>query len=93
MYTKESILKDYTVNDKGIITSPGKFEGCMLYIPYFYDEIMNGASDETIFIDDVPEDIFIITPQDVKMFPELQGIKELHLAMDDNGFVHSFTVK
>lgn len=52
---REEILKDYTVNAQGVITSPGKFEGEMLYAPYFYDMLLNGDGDPMYA--DPPEDI------------------------------------
>lgn len=43
----ELIKKDYNVDDNGIIRDPGKFEGEMYYVPYYYDLSMNGFSSES----------------------------------------------
>jgi hypothetical protein len=44
--TREEILANYTVSDRGTILSPGKFEGEMLYVPYFWGMSMEGGCDE-----------------------------------------------
>lgn len=38
-------LNSYTWNSYGIITDPGKFEGEMLYIPYFWQVSLDGCVD------------------------------------------------
>jgi len=35
--TREQITSEYNIDDNGIIRNPGKFEGEMLYVPYFWD--------------------------------------------------------
>jgi hypothetical protein len=91
--TRQDIEKEYKINSHGIIENPGKFEGCMLFVPYFYDIVMNGGQDDTVYIDDVPEDIIYITKEDIAIFPELEGKKEIHLATDNDGFIHYFLTR
>lgn len=80
--TREEILKMYKV-ENGIIKSPGKFEGEMVYAPYFYDLIMEGdgeiQEDGSSFVDFIEEDY--------KEFPELVGNDIAYINEDDNGFV------
>jgi len=35
---REEINETYQIDKNGIIQGPGKFEGEMLYVPYFYDK-------------------------------------------------------
>ena len=81
---REQILKDYKVSDHGVIHSPGKFEGEMLYVPYFHARWGEGGGDEefgsAVF--------FVITPWDVDAFPELAGTYGLALEETDQGFVN-----
>jgi len=44
--TRQQILEQYTIDRHGTIRSPGKFEGEMLYAPYFYDALMDGDGEE-----------------------------------------------
>ncbi len=84
--TREEIVKEYDVNKYGIIQSPGKFEGEMLYVPYFWDMVMNGMHDhereDGTCVIDVEED-------DRKMFPDLENIDYVTLYEDGNGFVYT----
>ena len=73
---------------------PGKFEGCAEYVPYYWDKVLNGESDDYDWdydwdYDDGRDiDIFNITKEDMELWPELIGYKELNLWQDDNGFVY-----
>jgi len=44
--TRAELLADYDWNEQGIITSPGKFQGQMIYMPAAWDIYMNGFSDD-----------------------------------------------
>ena len=65
--TREEMKRQYTVNKKGVIVSPGQFAGQMLYVPYFWEKYLNGLADDTNggFI------TFFITDEDRKEFTEL----------------------
>lgn len=69
--------------------SPGKFEGEPAYVPYFYELVMDGGSDEALTDgESVTYDVFKITDEDKTMFPELLGVGHyviLHYTND--GFV------
>lgn len=80
--TRAQIEHDYQI-ENGRITSPGKFEGEMLYVPYFWDAYLNGFSDK----DDGRIILFRITAQDRKEFPELGNRRTVKLYETDNGFV------
>jgi hypothetical protein len=82
--TRKELLEMYDVDAQGIIRNPGKFEGEMLYVPYFWDLYMNGcATNET-------EDsilIFVVEPEDAEAFPELEDKEQVRLWEQDQGFV------
>ena len=63
--TREEIVTQYTVNGQGIITSPGKFEGQMIFAPYFYNASLEYEPNADGDIE-VP-----VEPSDVIRFPEL----------------------
>jgi hypothetical protein len=65
--TRDEIMRQYDVNKKGVILTPGRFAGQMLYIPYFWDKYLSGCADDTTgdFI------TFYITDDDRREFPEL----------------------
>jgi len=109
--TREKILRDYKVDEHGVIRSPGKFEAEMLYAPYFYDIMMEGGGEREYPCDEEkceaygedgceadecphkPIDIFQVTEEDVAMFPELEGVREVHLEESDQGFVYVTTIE
>lgn len=82
---RKAIIDEYKVNEHGRITSPGKFEGEMLYAVYFYDAMLDGGSDET-WSDG--SDLFEITDEDRAIFPELEkDDKYILLEYRSDGFV------
>lgn len=38
--------REYTLSATGVIQNPGMFEGCMLWVPYFWDVVLDGLADE-----------------------------------------------
>ncbi len=82
--TREEILKQYNVNEDGVIESPGKFEGEMLYMPYFLDlSFMGWANTLQDGSFSIP-----IENKEREMFPELGKRKKVvRFNIDDNGFV------
>lgn len=83
--TRAEILAAYSV-DNGRITSPARFEGEPIYAPHFWDAIVNGCSDETIYDGDKPYDWFEVSAEDRAEFPELADIAWIVCSEDDNGF-------
>lgn len=81
--TRKDILETYKVNEYNIIRSPGKFEGEMLYMPYFYDEYLNGMAD--VIEDDLIT--FYVDDADLKEFPELENQNRVCFYVNDDGFV------
>ncbi len=94
--TRIEILKQYTVDRRGTIRSPGKFEGEMLYAPYFYGMVMDGDGEEVYDQDGeefAEEDLLYtrldVHPEDRAAFPELDlATTEVLVYQDDLGFVH-----
>lgn len=94
--TREQILKDYKVDANGIIRSLGKFEGEMLYAPYFYDVLLDGHGDYVYDQDGDDEAegdlIYVrldILPEDRAEFPELDPATTAVLVYESGGgFVH-----
>lgn len=83
--TRKEIMNLYEVDEHGIITSPGKFEGEMLYTPHFWDLFLGGQG--TIQQDGAV--VFSITTEDMAEFPELVGdVEEVVLYEDSRGFVY-----
>lgn len=71
---------------KALVSGPGKFENEPIYAPYYYDIMMQGGADITMF---PGTDQFTVTKEDRLIFPELKGIKTIIQSEDDNGFVHT----
>jgi len=79
---REEIEKGYRVQD-GRIRSPGKFEGEMSYVPYFWGTFLDGGADDDT--DDVLS--FKVTPEERAAFPEIGDTKTVRLRERDDGFV------
>jgi hypothetical protein len=80
--TREEIERDYNVVD-GRICSPGKFEGEMVYAPFYYQAMLEGMADH----DDGPEYGFDVSPEDRREFPELGDREKISFYERDDGFV------
>ena len=82
--TRNDILNAYHVDPhSGVIRSPGKFEGEMLYVPHFWEIYLDGFSDR----DDGRIIGFDLTAEDKAEFPELKGKRTVRLFQRDDGFV------
>ena len=80
--TRQEIEQSYKI-ENGIIRSPGKFEGEMIYVPFYWDVFMNGLADR----DNGRVLGFNVSPDDKKMFPELRRRRTVRLIERDDGFV------
>lgn len=82
--TLTELKESYNINQYGIIENAGKFEGCMYYIPYYWDMFLNGCYDS------MDEDYiyFNLTDEDKKLFSELEDYNQLVLWESDNGFIY-----
>jgi len=87
--TREEIERDYDVEAyTGIIRGMGKFEGEMLYVPFFYDRFLEGFSDrERNICDDESIIGFDICDGDRDLFPELGNKRTVNLHLRSDGFV------
>ncbi len=81
--TRAEILQAYIVSDSGVIKSPGKFEAEMLYVPYFWEQGLDGCSSEDIS----GVYFFEVGPEDRILFPEIGDSYGLALEETDTGFV------
>lgn len=75
----------------GRIRTPGKFEACWVYAPYFHAAVGNGCAGETVILDDVAFDWFEITDAEREVFPELGAAKYAVCWEDSQGFFHATT--
>lgn len=81
---RAEVLKQYAVSEGGRITSPGAFEGEMIYVPHFWDEFLQGWADR----DDGVVLGFDITAEDRKEFPELgHRRRTVKIMQRSDGFV------
>lgn len=84
--TRHDVLNSYDVNEYGIITSPGKFEGEMVYVPSLWDIVLGGMADEEYYEEGILlADIHITSAVDE--FPELES-GTYTLWESEQGFVH-----
>jgi hypothetical protein len=85
---RESLLKEYAIDENGRITSPGKFEGESIFVPHLWSLALADDDDGEVFE-------FKFAPDDVDPlileFPELKkhlGRRRLiRLREDSQGFV------
>lgn len=73
-----------------MIDTPGKFEGCPDYAPYFWDLVMNGESE---YNEEQGVHFVKIEPEDLILFPELEDEYEVQIFEDENRFIHCEPVK
>jgi hypothetical protein len=78
---------DFDVDENGIIQDPGKFEGCPIWVPYFWEKGLSGYAD----LDDGIVFGFQVDQEDIDLFPDLEDVNVVALEEDDLGFVHYST--
>lgn len=71
-----------------MVPGPGKFEGEPTFVPHFYDVMLDGASDVSMFDGDTPVEIFIVDADDVRKFPDLEGTYAVAIWESEQGFVY-----
>lgn len=82
--TRQRYLDQYTVRD-GRIRNPGRFEGEMIYVPYYWDCYLTGGGADR---DDGTMLGFDITAEDRAIFPELgRRRRTVRLYQREDGFV------
>jgi len=88
--TRQEIEESYDINEYGIIVSPGKFEGEMIYAPYYYSLWLNGSSDAEVEDNGKIISLFSITQDDIEEFPELEEYEGMIITIweSDQGFVY-----
>lgn len=89
MISRADILARYDVRD-GIIRNPGKFEGEPIYLPYFYEMMLEGCVDETLGDGETENtiDILKLTPSERAEFPEIDADSvAIALEHTEQGFV------
>lgn len=88
--TRDDVLKAYDVDpSRGTIRSLGKFQSEPAYTPYFWEQFLDGMSDEDID----GHLFFIVTDEDKAEFPELADVYGIALHENNTGFVDSYRLK
>lgn len=85
--TRAEILAQYDVRT-GRIVSPGKFAGEPVWVPYFWELLLDGEGEEQ-------EDGWIdfgIEPEDIEEFPELAGAEKIGIYEREDGFVEGVLI-
>lgn len=90
--TRNEVLSDYAA-ENGIIQSPGKFEGEMIYVPALWDLVLEGCSDAEFcdcneLCDCTSAEIIEIDEDFAAEFPEAGDARRFRLWEDGYGFVH-----
>jgi hypothetical protein len=84
MVNRAAVEEAYEI-ERGRITSPGKFEGQKLYVPYFWSKVLEGWQDDED-ADGTP--VFYVTSEDRTEFPEIHPkVKQIRLIEQDSGFI------
>jgi hypothetical protein len=91
------VCEAHEADDRGIITSPGKFEGEPLWVAFFWELALLGfEADYEMMADGTAVSIFSVTQGDheiLKSFPSPSEADRIRLYETGDGFVHCDTVK
>jgi hypothetical protein len=70
---------------------PGKFEAEPIYIPYYYDQILDGGTGEDIYFGEGQPvyTMIIVSDEDREIFPELADVFGICIWESEQGFVNS----
>jgi hypothetical protein len=87
--TRDELEEQYNTNEINCITSPGKYEGEPLYVPYLWEQYGFGQGFETISTHTETVEVIKVYNDMIEEFPELEGVEYVSLSEDNQGFVHS----
>jgi hypothetical protein len=89
--TRQEIEQAYTIDKRGTIVSPGKFEGEPIYAPYFFYGSLDGYSEEFYYGEGASSEYLIeVTDEDRAMFPELDATTAfVAIGNSDSGHVYT----
>jgi len=80
-----------------LVNTPGKFEGCNRYIPYYHAIMLDSGADDEEWDEDENNEtvtyLFQVEEDDIDLFEELAHIDIVRFYEDDNGFVCEVKVK
>lgn len=83
--TREEIKAEFKTSEDGVILSPGKFEGEMVYAPHYYGRIIEGDGEEKELPDGSYSTFFEVTDEERQEFPELGDIQVVECYQNDAG--------
>jgi hypothetical protein len=86
--TRRDVENYFDLDLRGIITTPGKFQGELVYVPYFWEKGLDGWADDELGDEGY---LFFTTPEDAKEFPELRGKDRVIVREREDGFVYETT--
>jgi hypothetical protein len=82
---RASITREYEIDARGRIVNPGRFESEFVFVPWFYNMVLDGAGE---FVNDHGNIVRLdVTEYDRLAFPELGDAVSIEIGDDDNGFV------
>lgn len=81
--TREEIYDEFEVDERGVVRSPGKFEGEPAYAVYFW------TTGDPDYVDDDDRDVFVVNEDDRFEWPELKEVKLVTLYHDEQGFLYA----
>ena len=85
MRDRKAVEEAYEIDSRGRILSPGKFEGCRLYVPYFWNKVLEGWQDDE---DEDGTPVFYVTDDDRREFPEIHHkVGQIRLIEREDGFI------
>jgi len=92
---RQRVIEDYMVVS-GRVAQLGKFEGEAIYVPFYYEQGLDGGADDTDYEDvhgdsGMVREHFDVTPYDRDIFPELEGVSRVTLHHSSTGFVRGTT--
>lgn len=85
-YPTLNFIQEFEVNNAGYIKNPGKFEGERTYVPYYWQETLDGGCD-TEYVGDKPYFVVQIEPKDRFIFGIPEAVQIIVLEESDQGFV------
>jgi len=78
----------YTLSEGGTIQDPGKFEGCFWPAVIFYEHMLDGMADVTLWNENETVDAFFVEPGEIKEFELPEDTDAVTIWENDQGFVY-----
>lgn len=89
---RKRLEKEWTVDERGLITNPGHLEREPLYVAWMVEMLGESAYDDLVYEGDTELNAFFVDEEIREAFPELNDVEVVVVYSDSAYFYHHTTM-